>query len=242
MEDINCWQEKFTPCQYSDKLLNRVNFINNKVRSPVDLNEITKAIYYAKKYHGSQIRQSGEVYYSHPIEVAYMVSAYLPRTDIIVSSILHDCIEDTLLTKLKISSIFGDMIAEQVMDLTRIKEDGRKISSAELIEILYLEKKYDIAFIKIFDRIHNLQTLHVKSHEKANKIIEETLTHVVALSMKLQIPMIKRQIIELCYQHLRITQPLVWEWRKIVDGIPYFLAPIYQNDVNQICNQCLLES
>ncbi len=48
------------------------------------------------------MRQSGEPFYSHPIEVAYMISDYLFRTDILVTSILHDTIEDTELTKEKI--------------------------------------------------------------------------------------------------------------------------------------------
>jgi (p)ppGpp synthase/HD superfamily hydrolase len=67
MEDVNCWQSKFTPCQYSDKLLNKLSLLNKQVKYPVDISEITKAIYYARKDHGSQMRNSGELYYSHPI-------------------------------------------------------------------------------------------------------------------------------------------------------------------------------
>ncbi|MDR0329298.1 MAG: HD domain-containing protein [Rickettsia sp.] len=107
--------------------------MNEEVNRPIDIDEVIKAIYYAKKYHGSQMRQSGEPYYSHPIEVAYMISDYLFRTDIIVTSILHDTIEDTTLTEKMIAYIFGEQVASQVEDLSRNKPHG-KISSAEIME------------------------------------------------------------------------------------------------------------
>ena len=105
MEDVNNWQSKFAPCQYSDKLLNKLSLLNEQAKSPVDISEVTKAIYYARKYHGSQMRKSGEPYYSHPIEVAYLFAEYAGieneqyyTTDLVATSILHDCIEDTVLT------------------------------------------------------------------------------------------------------------------------------------------------
>ena len=82
-------------CFYSDKLVNKLKKLNDKLKNRVDIVEIQRAIYYAKKYHGNQMRQSGEPFYSHPIEVAYMISDYLFRTDILVTSILHDTIEDS---------------------------------------------------------------------------------------------------------------------------------------------------
>lgn len=123
------------------------------------------------------MRQSGDPYYSHPIEVAYMVSDYLFRTDIIVTSVLHDTIEDTALTQEDISQLFGDKVAAQVMDLTRIKENGIKISAAEAVEILYKEKKYDVLLIKLFDRLHNMQTIGAKSPKKIKKTIAETIIY-----------------------------------------------------------------
>ncbi|MCC8400129.1 MAG: HD domain-containing protein, partial [Rickettsia endosymbiont of Platyusa sonomae] len=114
MEDIGNWQAKFEYCEYSAKLLGKLSLLNKKVTDPVDINEIIKAIYYAKKYHGSQMRQSGEPYYSHPIEIAYMVAQYtaqeihqLFKTEMIVTSLLHDTIEDTTLTEEMIARIFG---------------------------------------------------------------------------------------------------------------------------------------
>ena len=174
MEDIKNWHTKFEPCYYSDRLLGKLSELNSSTSTQVDITAVKKAIYYAKKFHSSQLRQTGEPYYSHPIEVAYMVADYLFRTDTIVTAILHDTVEDTELTKEMIAVIFGELIAAQVEDLTRDKAHG-KISAGKMLEVLLEQKKYDLALIKIFDRIHNLQTILVKSPEKIRKIVEETL-------------------------------------------------------------------
>jgi (p)ppGpp synthase/HD superfamily hydrolase len=167
-----------------------------KVKQPIDIYEVKKGIYYAKKYHGSQMRQSGEPCYSHPIEVAYMVAQYtaleiprLFRTDMIVTALLHDTIEDTQLTKPMIAYVFGS----QVQDLTRVKPHG-KISSAGMVEILYKEKKPDVLLVKLFDRLHNIQTVSAKSLEKAKKIIEEILRYFVVLAEYLELPSVSKLI------------------------------------------------
>ena len=238
MKDLENWQAKFEECNYARKLLDKVTSLNSIIQAPpVDVVEVKKAIYYAKKYHGTQMRQSGEPYYSHPIEVAYMVSDYLFKTDIVVTSVLHDTIEDTELTQEDVSQLFGAKVANQVMDLTRIKGDGIKISSAKMVEILYQEKKYDVLLIKLFDRLHNMQTIGAKSPEKIKK--EETITYIVPLSMQLQTPIIKQQIVELCYQHLYVKQHKVFNWKQFDSP---WLKPIYQNVVGQVCNQYLLVS
>ncbi|OZG31522.1 MULTISPECIES: HD domain-containing protein [Rickettsieae] len=208
MEDIANWQAKFECCDYSDKLLNKLILLNNKVPYPVDIREIIKAIYYAKKYHGSQRRQSGEPYYSHPIEVAYMVAQYtaqeiptLFKTEMIVTSLLHDTIEDTALTEEMIARIFGSIVANQVEGLTRIKPYG-KISAKETLDLLFQQERYDVILIKLFDRIHNLQTLRAKSSEKALKIVKETVGYFITLCVQLEIPIAERQLTKLCYQNL----------------------------------------
>ncbi|WP_367364307.1 HD domain-containing protein [Candidatus Tisiphia endosymbiont of Nedyus quadrimaculatus] len=190
MEDINYWDNsRYQSCAYAERLLNELILLNTKIKQPIDIDEVKKGIYYTKKYHGSQMRQSGEPYYSHPIEVAYMVAQYtaleiprLFRTDMIVTALLHDTLEDTELTEKMIAYIFGSKVASQVEGLTRVKSHG-KISSTETLNLLFQQKKYDVALIKIFDQIHNLQTLGAKSPEKARKIVEETIRDFMVLIM-----------------------------------------------------------
>ncbi len=240
MEDVNCWQSKFTPCQYSDKLLNKLNLLNKQVGSPVDISEITKAIYYARKYHGSQMRKSGELYYSHPIEVAYLFAEHVAikepqyfKTDLIVTALLHDTIEDTKLTKDMISKIFNEQIADQVYDLTRVKEDGHKISAGEIIEQLLIEKKYGILLIKQFDRIHNAETLGVKSPEKVKKIIDETIKYFVKISIYYETAEIENILTDLCYKYLPITE--LKSPNSIKSRLDNYLLPslTFQNELNQ---------
>ena len=246
MEDINCWQSKFKSCEYSNRLLNKLLNLNKKVNLPVDIDEITKAIYYARKYHGTQMRQSGEPYYSHPIEVAYLFAEYaalkIPkyfRTDMIVTALLHDTIEDTDLTEEMIAGIFSNQVASQVKDLTRVKSYG-KISAVETLYLLLQHKKYDVAIIKIFDRIHNLQTLGAKSSEKARKTINETLGHFVTLAASIGITWdIEKLMIMLCRNKPNDSLPS--EVCSYPTGTPPRLPSlIFENDVIQKQILCLL--
>ncbi|WP_342278774.1 HD domain-containing protein [Candidatus Tisiphia endosymbiont of Myopa tessellatipennis] len=242
-EEINYWDNsKYAPCQYATRLLDKLRKMNEEVNRPIDIDEVRKAIYYAKKYHGSQMRQSGEPYYSHPLEVAYMISDYLFRTDIIVTSILHDTIEDTELTEKMIAYIFGEQVASQVEDLSRNKPHD-KISSAETLDILLQQEKYDVALIKLFDRVHNLQTLGVKSPEKARKIIEETIQEFLVLSTYLGLSEIKYQLMELCSKYSTVTYPSTLDLYSLLSMDNFQpLLPIFQNDADQKCTLQLMVS
>ncbi|ALN41266.1 guanosine polyphosphate pyrophosphohydrolase [Rickettsia rhipicephali] len=223
---------------YTKRLLDKVIYLNSIVKVPtVDVLAVKKAIYYARKYHGSQMRQSGEPFYSHPIEVAYMISDYLFRTDVLVTSILHDTIEDTELTKEKIAEEFGIKVANQVMDLTRIKEDSIKISSAEMVEMLYKEKKHDVMLIKLFDRLHNMQTIGAKSPKKIKKIVTETIGTFLLLSNYLELESVKLNLFELCHKY--IIRP---HYNSTTTFNPYSLLssdnyqplfPVFQNDIDR---------
>lgn len=208
---IESWESNFTNCIYSERLLDKLTLLNKKAIKKIDILEVKKAIYYAKKYHGEQKRQSGEPYYSHPLEVAYMISDYLFKTDVLVISILHDVLEDTELTKKSLSYIFNEHIANQVEYLTRVKS-GYKIDSGELIRILCIENKYDLLLIKYFDRLHNIKTINAKTADKILKIIEETLKNFISLGIYFEssirgFSQENEAIIKLCYKELNIKEP-----------------------------------
>jgi (p)ppGpp synthase/HD superfamily hydrolase len=199
VQNIDDWQSKLQPCAYSNRLLDKILSKNETAEYQVDIVEVKKAIFYAKKYHGDQLRKSGEPYYSHPLEVAYKVSDYLFKTHMIVVSILHDTIEDTALTFSMIESVFGQEIACNVDDLTRIKVD-RKISAAELIETLWTEKKYDLVLVKLFDRLHNMQTIGAMSPKKAQSTIDETLRYFLVLSEMMSLPNLGDYLYNECHK------------------------------------------
>lgn len=106
MEDLKSWKEKYEVCEYAKKLLDKIEDLNAKVKNPIDIDEIKKGIYYARKYHGLQMRQSGDPYYSHPIEVTIMLAEFvaynapkLYNAIMLQAALLHDTIEDTELTE-----------------------------------------------------------------------------------------------------------------------------------------------
>jgi (p)ppGpp synthase/HD superfamily hydrolase len=204
MDDINLWQSKFEPCQYSDQLIESLAMLNKEASQPVDILEITKAIYYARKYHGTQLRKSGHPYYYHPIAVSLLFSEYvatnIPQyytTNLVIVAILHDCIEDTTLTKEKISEIFGKIVSSQVEDLTRVK-NGVKITAAETLHILYSQGKDDVLHIKLFDRLHNIQTIYAMSAEKQQKIAYETENHFIPYARLFKLYDVVEELEQIC--------------------------------------------
>ncbi|WP_367364457.1 HD domain-containing protein [Candidatus Tisiphia endosymbiont of Nedyus quadrimaculatus] len=240
MEDINYWDNsRYQYCAYAERLLNELILLNTKVKQQIDIDEVKKGIYYAKKYHGNQMRQSGEPYYSHPIEVAYMVAQYtalkIPRyfrTDMIVTALLHDTIEDTKLTEPMIAYIFGSHVASQVQDLTRIKID-RKISEGETVNLLFSQYKKDVLHIKLFDRLHNLRTISAKSPEKIKKIIEETLAYFIPLAIYLELNKIIEELERSCLTALISNNLLNLD---LFEDNSLLLSLGFQNDLTQMQN------
>ena len=184
------------PCLYSIRLIDKLKSLDTK--NVLDFDLINKAIYWAKKYHGNQKRKSGEPYYTHPLEVAYMISDHKLKTDVIVASILHDIIEDTEVTVEMIEGTFGQRIAEMVDMLTRDRPDGTKLTIEEVITNTYKKADKEVLLIKLIDRLHNIQTIESMSTQKIEKIIAETLTNFIASSMYLGLLEIEQQLTESC--------------------------------------------
>lgn len=187
------------PCDYSIRLIEKLKSLDSK--NQLDFSLIDKAIYWVKKYHDGQFRKTGEPFYSHPLEVAYIVSDYNLKTDVIVTSILHDIVEDTIVTIEMILYTFGSRISEMVDRLTRDRPDGTKLSVKEILNNAYQLKDKEVLLIKLFDRLHNMQTIGDMSVEKAEKITNETLINFVLLSEYLQITYTAKRIQQLCIKN-----------------------------------------
>lgn len=189
-------------CQYSIRLIEKLKSLDTK--NILDFDLINKAIYWARKYHGKQKRKSGEPYYSHPLEVAYMISEHKLKTDIIVASILHDIIEDTEVTAGMILDNFSWRIAEMVDMLTRDRPDGNKLSVEEIVNNAYQKQDEEVLLIKLFDRLHNLTTLDIMTEEKKKKIALETLSSFLAIALSFD-EKGDQMIAKLCFSHLQLN-------------------------------------
>jgi (p)ppGpp synthase/HD superfamily hydrolase len=107
----------------------------NKRSNTVDIDYIKKGLAFAKHYHEGQFRKSGEPYVSHPIAVASMVADHIFKSDVLVAALLHDTVEDTVLTLSKIEAEFGFRVAQMVDRLTRKIDPitGKKMSAGECL-------------------------------------------------------------------------------------------------------------
>lgn len=202
MEDLSCWKEKFELCVYAKKLLDKIEYLNTKTNNPVDIEEVKKGIYYARKYHGSQMRQSGDPYYSHPIEVAIMIAEFTAykeldfyTNNVIIASLLHDTIEDTELTEEMIVKIFNSRVGIMVSMLS--KSEGKTIR--DIVNLAFQAKDQEVLLIKLFDRLHNILTLHFKKEERQRKKAIETINIFLTLTIYLGIESAKELIEEICY-------------------------------------------
>jgi (p)ppGpp synthase/HD superfamily hydrolase len=192
-------QNSYYECNYSTRLLKKLASLDTKNTLDTDL--INEAIYWAKKYHGDQKRKSGEPYYSHPLEVAYMVSEYLLKTDVIVAAILHDIVEDTSVTVEIILDHFGWRIAEMVDMLTRDRPDGSKLSVQKVLNNAYDKKDAEVILIKIVDRIHNLETVSYFDEDKQTKIRKRTLIDFLPLVLDIEQYKLSDILLVLCIEN-----------------------------------------
>jgi guanosine-3',5'-bis(diphosphate) 3'-pyrophosphohydrolase len=142
---------------------------------------INRAYVFSMKAHGSQKRASGDPYYSHPIEVAGILTDLRLDDETIVTAILHDTIEDTVATPEEVEKLFGKNIArlvDGVTKLSKIEAQSESQRAAENLRKFLLAMSGDIRvlLVKLADRLHNMRTLHfIRSEEKRRRIAKETM-------------------------------------------------------------------
>ena len=150
----------------------------NKYLSDEDRICVQEAFALARREHGNQRRKSGELFFTHPLTVAYYISEYLLDAPALAAALLHDIAEDTRVTIYEIESQFGPEVAQLVDGVTKLKDvtmgiAQRKELSRQEIEDLTLHKLLaamtnDVrtVIIKLFDRLHNLRTINATPHAR----------------------------------------------------------------------------
>jgi GTP diphosphokinase / guanosine-3',5'-bis(diphosphate) 3'-diphosphatase len=142
---------------------------------------LNRAYVFSMKAHGSQLRASGDPYFSHPIEVAGLLTDLKLDAETIATAILHDTIEDTLATTEEIEKRFGASVArlvEGVTKLSKIEAMSDNERAAENLRKFLLAMSSDIRvlIVKLADRLHNMRTLHfIKDEAKRRRIARETM-------------------------------------------------------------------
>ncbi|MBP0573312.1 bifunctional (p)ppGpp synthetase/guanosine-3',5'-bis(diphosphate) 3'-pyrophosphohydrolase, partial [Mycobacterium tuberculosis] len=138
------------------------------------------AYVYGMMKHGSQKRASGDPYFSHPLEVAAILTDLRLDDATIAVALLHDTIEDTDATRTDIDQMFGTEIGELVEALTKLRKldfVSKKTEQAENFRRLLLAVAADVRvlLVKLADRLHNMRTLSAMPAHKRRRIAEETM-------------------------------------------------------------------
>lgn len=172
-----------------------------------DEDALNRAYVFALKKHGSQLRTSGDPYYSHPIEVAGILTKFKLDCASIVAALLHDTVEDTDTTLDEIKELFGDQVAQLVDGLTKLAMIEHKSGSSKQAEnfrklLLAMSEDIRVLLIKLADRLHNMRTLHFCPPEKRARIAKETLDIYAPLAERIGMQEVKEEMDEIAFAEL----------------------------------------
>jgi len=168
---------------------------------------LNKAYVYAMKKHGGQTRASGDPYFSHPLEVAAILTDMRMDESTIAVGLLHDTIEDTSATRVEIEELFGEDTARLVEGLTKLKRldlVSKKAAQAENLRKLLLAISEDVRvlLVKLADRLHNMRTLDFVPEHKRARIAEETMDIYAPLAGRMGMQDMRDELEELAFRHL----------------------------------------
>ncbi len=169
---------------------------------------LNRAYVFSMKAHGSQLRASGDPYFSHPIEVAGILTDLNLDDETIVTAILHDTIEDTVATPEDIRRLFGENVArlvDGVTKLSRIEAQTDTERAAENLRRFLLAMSDDIRvlLVKLADRLHNMRTLkYLKNPEKRRRIARETMDIYAPLAERIGMYSFMDELKELSFAEL----------------------------------------
>ena len=173
-----------------------------------DEDMLNRAYVYGLKRHGTQLRASGDPYFSHPVEVAGILAEMKLDTASIVTGLLHDTLEDTDATRDEIARLFGEDIArlvDGVTKLSRLEVQSETTKEAENLRKLVLAMSSDIRvlLVKLADRLHNMRTLqHIKDPARRKRIARETMDLYAPLASRIGMENVKRELEELAFAEL----------------------------------------
>lgn len=167
---------------------------------------LNRAYVYTVQKHGTQKRASGDPYFSHPVEVAGLMTELKLDQDTIITALLHDTVEDTLATVEEIERLFGPDVARLVDGVTKLSKIETMSESERAAEnlrkfLLAMSEDLRVLLVKLADRMHNMRTLHyIKSEEKRRRIARETMDIYAPLAERVGM-----------YEYMREMQLLAFE-------------------------------
>ena len=196
--------------------------------SEKDVTFLQKAYVFTARAHGGQVRRSGEPYLGHPLEVTAMLADMGMDRTTLAAALLHDVLEDTPVTEAELRETFGKDVAglvEAVTKISRVQEASPVIRRAETIRKIILAMTDDlrVIFIKLADRLHNLQTLKFLPEAGQRRVAAETLEIYAPIANRLGMGRIKAELEDLAFRYVNPEEyfrvaALVEPKRKAAEG------------------------
>lgn len=177
-------------------------------RKDLDIEKIEEAYTLALESHMGQKRKSGEEYIIHPLEVAEILLNLRMDTDTIIAGILHDVVEDTLISLADIEYIFGKEIANLIDGVTKLRnlprKEGKQIENIRKM-VVAMSEDVRVVIIKLADRLHNMRTLKFQTPEKQIEKSKETMDIYAPISHRIGMGKIKTELEDLAFYYLNPT-------------------------------------
>ncbi|MFA6155293.1 bifunctional (p)ppGpp synthetase/guanosine-3',5'-bis(diphosphate) 3'-pyrophosphohydrolase [Mesorhizobium sp.] len=190
-------------------MMRQYELVERVQRYKPDVNEalLNKAYVYAMQKHGHQKRASGDPYFSHPLEVAAILTEMHMDEATIAVALLHDTIEDTTATRAEIDELFGPEMGKLVEGLTKLKKldlVSKKAEQAENLRKLLLAISEDVRvlLVKLADRLHNMRTLDHMPEAKRLRIAEETMDIYAPLAGRMGMQGMREELEEIAFRYI----------------------------------------
>lgn len=203
--NVKCMKDFTSPEQLYEELIRSIR----KYHPSTDISMIKKAYQIASKAHEGQKRKSGEPYIIHPLCVAIILADLELDKETIVAGLLHDVVEDTVMTTEDLTREFGSEVALLVDGVTKL---GQLNYSADKVEVqaenlrkmfLAMAKDIRVIIIKLADRLHNMRTLKHMTPEKQQEKARETMDIYAPIAQRLGIMKVKVELDDLSLKYLQ---------------------------------------
>jgi RelA/SpoT family (p)ppGpp synthetase len=197
------------PKSRKPRMMRQFELVDRVKQYNPDVNEdlLNRAYVYAMRAHGEQKRASGDPYFSHPLQVAAILTDLKLDDATIAAALLHDTIEDTDATRAEIDRLFGQEIGHLVEGLTKLKKldlVSKEAKQAENLRKLLLAIADDVRvlLIKLADRLHNMRTLEYRPPEARRITAEETLDIYAPLAGRMGMQEMREELEDLSFREL----------------------------------------
>ncbi|AFG37882.1 RelA/SpoT family protein [Spirochaeta africana] len=175
--------------------------------SPAEQEQIMRAARTSKKLHQGQMRESGDEYYTHPLQVAEILVGMRLDPPGIIGALLHDVLEDTTMSRQELREQFGKDVEALVNGVTKIslvKAKNKSVQEAETIRkmLFAMVKDIRVILIKLADKLHNMRTLGFKNQQRRIAIAQECLDIYAPLAGRLGISWLKDELEDLSLKHI----------------------------------------